>query len=169
MEEEEFVVRTSPIKFIVEKDDIVYEFEPTEDVTDLAKLKNDIVGIMRRFNIRINQKNAIIIKPTIELKQSFEEYYLRAKEIIRQWYKEDPDRGWSSNELMEAVKFDRSKRGSIMLKLTKENFIRCTNPEDGRTERRYVKAEAMISPEGLEKRDMKKLEQERRLVRDVMG
>lgn len=169
MDEEEFVVKTSPIKFTVEKDGIEYEFEPTEDVTDLDKLKNDIASIVRRFNIKVRSKNTIIVKSTTDIKQSFEEYYLRAKDVIREWYKEDPDREWSSNELMDAAKFDRSKRGSIMSKLTRENFIRCANPEGSRVERRYVKAEAMISPEAVEKQDMKKLEDERRLVREVLG
>lgn len=170
MNEQEFVVKISPIKFTVEKDDIEYEFEPIGEVTDLVKSKLDIVDIMKRFKITIKSKNIVVIsKPTTEVRQSFEDSYLKAKDVIREWYKENPEKEWSANDLMEAVKFQKAKRSSIMTKLVKERFIKCVNPTDSRNTRRYVKAEAMVSPEAIEKRDMKKLEEERKLVRDVLG
>lgn len=170
MDEKEFVVKISPIKFTVEKDGIEYEFEPIGEVTDLVKMKLDIVDIMKRFNITIKSKNIVVIPKSKSIdKQSLEEYYLTAKDVIREWYKEDPEKEWSANELMEAVKFPVKKRSSIMTKLIKERFIKCTNPTGSRNERRYVKAEAMITPEAIEKRDMKKLEDERKMVRDVLG
>lgn len=170
MDEQEFVVKISPIKFMVEKDDAEYEFEPIGEVTDLVKLKNDIIDIMRRFKITIKSKNVIVVqKSTSEARQSFEEYYLKAKEVIREWYKESPEKEWSANELMRTAKFEKVRRSSIMNKLLKEKFIKCVNPLGSRNDRRYVKAEAMITPEAIENRDMKKLEEERQLVRDVLG
>lgn len=167
--EQELNVKISPIKFTVEKDDIEYEFEPIGDVTDLIKLKNDVVDIIKRFKITVRAKNIVIVRKPSGMRQSFEEYYLKAKEVIREWYRENPEKEWSSNELMKSVNFEKGKRSSIMYKLIKEKFIICINPESPRNERRYIKAEAMISPEGFEKQDMKKLEDERKLVRDVIG
>jgi len=168
MNDQEFVVKISPIKFMVEKDDVEYEFEPIGDVTDLVKLKHDIVDIMKRFKITIKSKNVVIVQKSIpEIRQSFEESYLKAKEVIREWYKEGKE--WSANELMKAAKFEKTKRSPIMNKLLKEKFIKRINPEGPRNYRRYVKAEAMVAPEAIENHDMKKLEEERRLVRDVLG
>jgi hypothetical protein len=59
--DQELTIKTSPIKFKVEKDGIEYEFEPIGDITDLAKLKEDIIGIVKRFNIVVRQKNMITI------------------------------------------------------------------------------------------------------------
>lgn len=166
----EFEVKVSPIKFIIEKEDREYEFEPIGEVIDLTKLKLDIIDIMKRFNITVRSKNTVIIPRSASgSRQSFEETYLKSKDIIREWYKEDPDKAWSANELMEAAKFGVSRRSSIMTKLMKEKFIKCINPTKSRNERVYVKAEAMITPEAAEKRDMKKLEEERKVVFDVLG
>jgi len=170
IDEQEFIVKISPIKFTVEKDGTEYEFEPIGEVTDLVKLKHDIIDIMRRFKITIKSKNIVVIqKSTAEIRESFEDSYLKAKEVIREWYKDSPEKEWSANELMTAAKFEKVKRSSIMNKLIKEKFIKCINPEGPRNYRRYIKAEAMVSPEAVEKQDMKKLEEERRLVRDVLG
>lgn len=56
---QEPAIKTSPIKFKVEKDGIEYEFEPIGDITDLAKLKQDVIGIVKRFDIVVRQKNMI--------------------------------------------------------------------------------------------------------------
>ena len=62
---QELAIKTSPIKFKVEKDGIEYEFEPIGDITDLAKLKQDVIDIMKRFKIVIRPKNMITItKPS---------------------------------------------------------------------------------------------------------
>lgn len=170
MGEQEFVVKISPIKFTIEKDNIEYEFEPIGEVTDLVKMKQDVIDIMKRFNIAIKSKNIVVVSKSIpEIRKTFEEYYLKAKDVIRDWYRESPEKEWSANDLMEVVKFEKAKRSSIMLKLMKERFITCVNPEGSRNERRYIKAEAMITPEAVERQDMKKLEEERKLVRDVLG
>ncbi len=165
-EEKEFIVKTSPIKFTVEKNGIEYEFEPIGEITDLVKLKLDIVNIMKSFNITIRSKHIVVIQKKSVINKSFEENYLRSKEVIREWYKEDPNREWSANELMEAAKLEKSKRSSIMTKLMREKFIRCINLETSKNLRRYVKAEAMIAPEAIEKRDMKKLIEERKLIKE---
>lgn len=57
----ELAIKTSPIKFKVEKDGIEYEFEPIGEITDLAKLKQDVIDILRRFKIVIRPKNMITI------------------------------------------------------------------------------------------------------------
>ena len=63
--EKELAIKTSPIKLKVEKDGIEYEFEPIGDITDLAKLKQEVIDIMRRFKIIIRSKNMITItKPS---------------------------------------------------------------------------------------------------------
>lgn len=168
--EQGLIIRVSPIKFTIEKDGVEYEFEPIGEVTDLVKLKNDIVDIIKRFKITIRSKDIVVVRrSTSEVRQTFEEYYLASKEIIREWYRENPEKEWSANDLMEAVKFEKAKRSSIMNKLIKEKFIKCVNPLGSRNERRYIKAEAMITPEAVEKQDMKKLEDERRLMRDMLG
>jgi hypothetical protein len=59
---QEIAIKTSPIKFKVEKDGIENEFEPIGDIADLAKLKQDIIGILKRFKIVIRPKNMITIK-----------------------------------------------------------------------------------------------------------
>lgn len=170
MDEQELVVKISPIKFTVVKYDIEYEFEPIGEIMDLVKLKADIVDIMRRFKITIKSKNTVVIsKPISETRRSFDEYYVKAKYVIREWYRENPEKEWSANELMDAAKFEKAKRSSIIYKLLKEGFIKCTNPLGPRNDRKYLKAEAMITPEAIEKHDLKKLEEERRLVRDVLG
>jgi hypothetical protein len=63
--DQELAIKTSPIKFKVEKDGIEYEFEPIGDITDLAKLKQDVIGIVKHFNIVVRSKNIITItKPS---------------------------------------------------------------------------------------------------------
>ena len=165
-EDEPFTVRASPVKFTVEKDDVEYEFEPIEEVTDLAKLKKDVIDIMRRFKIVIRAKNIITMPKSSPSTSSLEDDYLRSKEIIREWYRESPDKEWRSGELMEAAKFPKARRSQIIMKLTRERFIKCTNPTEARNMRKYVKAEAMITPEAIEKRDMETLLLERKLVRE---
>lgn len=58
---QEPTIKTSPIKFKVEKDGMELEFEPIGDITDLAKLKQDVIDIMKRFNIVVRPKNTITI------------------------------------------------------------------------------------------------------------
>jgi hypothetical protein len=164
----EFTVKSSSIKFTVEKDDKEYEFEPIGEVTDLVKLRLDIIDIMKRFNITVKCKNQVTIpKSSVISSRTLEDDYLRAKDIIRDWYREDPEKAWSSGELMEAAKFQKARRTQIMNRLLKkEKFIICVNPQFSRNMRRYVKAEAMVTPEAIVEHDMKKLEQERKLVRE---
>lgn len=166
----EFTVKISPIKFTVEKDDKEYEFEPIGEVTDLEKFKLDVIDIMKRFNITVKSKNqnvVVVPKSNTISSRTLEDDYLKSKEIIREWYREDPEKAWSSGELMEAAKFQKARRAQIMNRLLKkEKFIICINPQFSRNMRRYVKAEAMVTPEAIVEHDMKKLEQERKLVRE---
>lgn len=165
-EKEEFTVKASPVKFTVEKDNVEYEFEPIEEITDLAKLKQDVIDIMKRFKIVIRAKNIITIPKSSPCISSLEDDYLKSKDIIREWYKESPDKEWRSGELMDAAKFPKARRSQIIMKLMREGYVKCVNPTDARNMRRYVKAEAMVTPEAIEKRDMEKLIQERKLVRE---
>ena len=165
-EQEPFTVKSSPVKFTVEKDNIEYEFEPIEEITDFAKLRQDVIDIMKRFKIVIRAKNIITIPKSVPSTSSLEDDYLRSKDIIREWYKERPDKEWRSGELMDAAKFPKARRSQIIMKLMREGFVKCTNPTEAKNMRKYVKAEAMIAPEAIEKRDMEKLLQERKLVRE---
>lgn len=168
--DEEFIIKISPIKFTIDKEDKEYEFVPIGEVTDLAKLKLDVIDIVKRFDITVKSKNHNVItvpKSSAASSKSFDDDYLHSKDIIREWYREDPEKAWSSGELMDAVKFSKSRRSQIMNRLLKkEKFIICVNPQFTRNMRRYVKAEAMIVPEAIVEHDMEKLEQERKLLRE---
>jgi hypothetical protein len=168
--DEEFTIKISPIKFTIDKDGKEYEFEPIGEVTDLAKLKLDVIDIVKRFDITVKSKNHNVItvsKSGATSSRSFEDDYVKCKDVIREWYREDPEKAWSSGELMETVKFSKVRRSMIMNKLLKkEKFIICVNPQFSRNMRRYVKAEAMVVPEAIVEHDMKKLEEERKLIRE---
>lgn len=166
--DEEFTIKISPIKFTIDKKDKEYEFSPIGEVTDLIKLRADVIDIVTRFDITVKSKHHNVItlpKDTIPQK-SLEEDYLKTKDIIREWYREDPNKAWSSGDLMSELKCSKSRRSQIMNRLLKEKFITCTNPQFSRNMRRYLKTEAMVTPEAIVERDAKKLEEERKLVRD---
>jgi hypothetical protein len=168
-DEEEFTIKISPIKFTIDKGDKEYEFSPIGEITDLAKLKLDVIDIVKRFDITVKSKhhNVIAIPKSDTTGRSFEEDYVKAKDVIREWYREDPKKEWSSGELMAEVKFPKTRRSLIMNKLLqKEKFIRCVNPQFSRNMRRYVKAEAMVVPEAFVEKNLEKLERERKLIRE---
>lgn len=168
--DEEFTIKISPIKFTVDKDDKEYEFVPIGEVTDLAKLRLEVSDIVKRFDITVKSKHHNVVtvpRADAASSRSFEDDYLKSKDVIRDWYREDPEKAWSSGELMEAVKFSKSRRSQVMNRLLKkEKFIICVNPQFTRNMRRYVKAEAMIVPEAIVEYDMEKLERERKLLRE---
>lgn len=99
---QEPAIKTSPIKFKVEKDGIEYEFEPIGDIVDLAKLKQDVIDIVKRFKIVVRPKNMITITKSPQSKIGIR----KSNDILDIWNnaKQFLDDEFTAEEYWDALK-----------------------------------------------------------------
>lgn len=149
-----------------------------EDFELQTFLENYDIILSKEQVLSIESNETEVTEPLISEKiklekkerMTYKEMMVKAKDFIRNRYREGKD--WSSAELSEETGIEKSKAQQIVHRLSeKERFIVRSNPEiKSHRKYRWLKAEAMITPEGMSKEySLEKLQEERKVIMGVIG